>query len=1372
MLVPELGWGQILTFEFAGIAGNESSYNSNSNDANLTNSTITRGAGLTASSNADRFNATNWALTSIANAVTGNNYMQFIITPNSGYQFSVSSIVISLQRSGTGPSAVALRNSVDAYATDLDAIKTITDNTNTQTFTFTFTQNNSSSAITYRVYMYAEATGGSGGIGDFSGNDIIVNGIVTSSNGTPTVTTQAVSSIETTTATGNGTISATGGDNATARGICWDIYANPDPDLSDSHSTESGSFGTGAFSGSITNVSAETRYKAVAYATNPTGTGYGTAVNFWTLSLEPATHTTTFTNSVVSQTQIDLTFDAANTITDADGYVILQKTGSAPTGIPTDGNAYSVGNTIGDGTVAAIVTSSSATASSIGSLSAGTSYYFTITPYNYNGANSETYNYKADGTIPGTNGTTSPPNDADSYVDAPGSQANPGTISSLADTDPESIEGFKFKINDVGTDGLLTKVTQIKIVAGTNNNADWSSTIQGVKLSTDGGSSFVTTGSVTITASSIVFPVTVGNLNITNGSNSTISLFFFLKSSGLTDNQVLEFTIPTSSHGFTADATGSTFLTTFASATTSNQITIDVVASELNFVQQPTNVGTTLNISPAVTVSANDANGNRDLNYSTNVTITANGATLNGSPVSSAPSGGLATFSTLSFNAAATGVTLDAASGSITGETSTSFNVILIPNTGELIINQFSPDYNGATNEYIELLNKSNKTFDLSQLEIEYQSAAGGTGSAGGQLTGSIGPYQYWLLSPDATITVGLTSGLSRDGSIVSGFAGTSGQFALQLKNPPNTIIDGLAYGTITVNNLGEGTPASSPTTDGGLVRAVDGVDNGDNSTDFTTVANANIYLRNQNSYNYSSTYTLPSTSYSSDVVISGSSTAAALSGNTTISGKLIILAGALTVASGQNLTVSGTLTNSAGNSGLVIESDATSTGSLIHNTAGVDGTVERYIAMYTGIGDQMYHFLSSPVATQPIQTVFVTDPPTAGHDFYSFDEVNNLWINTKAENGTWNSSFENNFTVGKGYMVAYNTDVTKNFTGVLNNYATGTPLVLTCSNTTGQGNGWNLLGNPFPSAIDWTLVSLGDGMDDALYYYDAVAENYRYYIQLAGESGSLGSGSRYIPAMQGFMVHAKTTGTKTVSIDNGDRVHNGQNVYYKSVMSVPGSLSLTVSCDNYEDAMFLHFNSNATTGFDGKFDAFKLMSYNEKVPQIYTIGSDDTRLAINGLPGMSETLQIPVYFKAGVLGQQVITADVSQANATVYLTDIKTSVTQNLRINPTYAFTSQEGDATNRFMLRFAGVGINDSRIPHPVSVYTTGNTITILGNDGTLLTGNVFIYNLMGQQLMQQQLTGSNMTKISMDATTGYYLIKVITSDHAYSAKVFINR
>jgi hypothetical protein len=202
------GFGQILTFEFAGNNGDELSVVSNSNDPNLAVSTITRGSGLNATANLERFNATGWAATSIANAISGNDYMEFTIAPNSGYQFDITTISINFQRSGTGPRGIVLRSSIDGYTTNIDTEKALADITNTtEIFSFTVNHTNNATAVTYRFYCWAEAGTGTGGF-EGAGDDIIVAGNVSAlpacggvtttwnagswDNGTPDLSTPAV----------------------------------------------------------------------------------------------------------------------------------------------------------------------------------------------------------------------------------------------------------------------------------------------------------------------------------------------------------------------------------------------------------------------------------------------------------------------------------------------------------------------------------------------------------------------------------------------------------------------------------------------------------------------------------------------------------------------------------------------------------------------------------------------------------------------------------------------------------------------------------------------------------------------------------------------------------------------------------------------------------------------------------------------------------------------------------------------------------------------------------------------------------------------------------------------------------------------------
>lgn len=102
----------------------------------------------------------------------------------------------------------------------------------------------------------------------------------------PTVTTQAVSSIDKTTATGNGNITDTGGENATRRGFCYLQGSSGDPTTANSVVYDDGSFGTGAYTKAITGLTPNTTYRVRAYAVNSAGTSYGSTVSFTTLKAD------------------------------------------------------------------------------------------------------------------------------------------------------------------------------------------------------------------------------------------------------------------------------------------------------------------------------------------------------------------------------------------------------------------------------------------------------------------------------------------------------------------------------------------------------------------------------------------------------------------------------------------------------------------------------------------------------------------------------------------------------------------------------------------------------------------------------------------------------------------------------------------------------------------------------------------------------------------------------------------------------------------------------------------------------------------------------------------------------------------------------
>jgi uncharacterized protein (TIGR02145 family) len=96
----------------------------------------------------------------------------------------------------------------------------------------------------------------------------------------PTLTTSAISSIATTTATSGGNITNDGGASITAHGVCWNT--SPTPTITGSKTTDG--TGTGSFTSSITGLIENTTYYVRAYATNSAGTAYGNEVSFKTLS--------------------------------------------------------------------------------------------------------------------------------------------------------------------------------------------------------------------------------------------------------------------------------------------------------------------------------------------------------------------------------------------------------------------------------------------------------------------------------------------------------------------------------------------------------------------------------------------------------------------------------------------------------------------------------------------------------------------------------------------------------------------------------------------------------------------------------------------------------------------------------------------------------------------------------------------------------------------------------------------------------------------------------------------------------------------------------------------------------------------------------
>ena len=465
-----------------------------------------------------------------------------------------------------------------------------------------------------------------------------------------------------------------------------------------------------------------------------------------------------------------------------------------------------------------------------------------------------------------------------------------------------------------------------------------------------------------------------------------------------------------------------------------------------------------------------------------------------------------------------------------------------------------------------------------------------------------------------------------------------------------------------------------------------------------------------------------------------------------------------LTLSAGKALTVSDSILNEAGTSGLVLKSIGTATASLIHETSEVDATVERYIPKYAGAAG--WHYISSPIASQAIQPGFVADPPNSSDDFYKFSEPDYLWLSAKDNSGNWNSSFEDNFVVGRGYNVAYAENETKTFAGKLNvgDFTFNASTIPAITHTTDGGIGWNLLGNPYASALDWNLCSRTN-IDASVYVYDGDAGQ---YVSWNGSIGALNGG--IIPAMNAFFI--KASANPELTIPNSARTHAANN-FYKEKEYVEDLLVLKVEGNGFSDKTFIHFNENATLNFDAEFDAYKLSGISE-APQLYT-KAGDSKLSINVLPYTSEEITIPLCLKVGNETEYKISVNENSFWETVdvSLKDLETGNICDLRTNIQLMINHSPNSSPDRFLLLINGAtGIQENQIEDDgIEIYAYGNQIFIKTDEpGEVQVG---VYNLLGQIILHRTLSGfGNLSGLN----PGFYLVSVRTDEAMKVEKFFV--
>ncbi|MFT6843608.1 MAG: hypothetical protein ACJASR_002392, partial [Psychroserpens sp.] len=454
-----------------------------------------------------------------------------------------------------------------------------------------------------------------------------------------------------------------------------------------------------------------------------------------------------------------------------------------------------------------------------------------------------------------------------------------------------------------------------------------------------------------------------------------------------------------------------------------------------------------------------------------------------------------------------------------------------------------------------------------------------------------------------------------------------------------------------------------------------------------------------------------------------------------------------------KNLTVTGTIINNADTSGLILKSNASGTASLLHETLDVPVTVQRYIS---GVAED-WHFLSAPVSNQNIGGNWNpsgTYGNGTGYDLYIFNEPTPCWtyqLNMTVD-PTWPSIHPtSNFVMGRGYL--YSTQApnpTKEFVGLLNNGPINYPVTSESPDLVVQG--FNLIGNPYPSSVDWKsssgwnrapLVPSGDGYD--MWIWNPTSNNYGVFNS-AGNVGTNGV-TQYIAPSQGYFVRAVTNGD--ISMSNLVRINEGASNWLKGERESSKSLKVRITSDegNGYDEVLLQF------GFSqNEAGARKLFSENALAPSAY-LNDSKNNLSVRYLTDTIQNSKIPLSFQPGKDENFSLGIDTeTTAFKILLLEDKKTGTVTDLKATPEYLFKGNVNDDFDRFIIHFKKIPLVTEGLP--VAIFYDGEYINV---DLSLVeqVTTIQVFDMLGRLVLETDREGKTIHQLEINAASAIYIV-----------------
>jgi hypothetical protein len=505
-------------------------------------------------------------------------------------------------------------------------------------------------------------------------------------------------------------------------------------------------------------------------------------------------------------------------------------------------------------------------------------------------------------------------------------------------------------------------------------------------------------------------------------------------------------------------------------------------------------------------------------------------------------------------------------------------------------------------------------------------------------------------------------------------------------------------------------------------------------------------------------------------------------------------------ILSGTALTVNSSLVTGGM---LVIESSSLlSNGSLIvKGTTTGTFTYDRQLLTEAEYGD--YQFVSSPVGNN--------SATNAGKitQIYSWDEVNGSWPVESITNLVSGEGYNIDQTSSSDGLISFTgnmvTSAVINATSPYSDVITGAELnydnrlFIDASGHSGiarslsnyGGGGWNMLGNPFPSALlvskfleanysSTPALSNFDPNYVAIYLYDGTVSPKGKYYYISNSSGwwSNELSQTHIQAGQGFFVLAMND-YSTFTFDRSMQDHAVKDLMLKSTKEAgrwPG-LSLIVRHGDYKNSTLIIYHNGMTAGLDPGYDIGQLSTYPDL--DIYTMlpESNGIRYMQHALPidGCdSITLPVGVDF---LPGGDVTFSSVSEKlkGYDFILEDRLKNVFTNISDESYTVLLPSGTSGTGRFFIHTKSSGTTNVE-PNPddgnqtgLNIWAADRTIYIKGNISRKAI--VYVYSSKAELIYVNKLNEGSFNTFSLsNATKGIYFIKIIDDQKVRLKKVMI--